>query len=355
MTTAIRSAAGVGVPARWRTKVVSARTGGADARLLCVGDSVTAGARGAGTTNAVDSYPARLAGLLNADSPAAPGIIFGGPMSIVNDPRVIPGNLWVTTNGLPAYDRGWKGQVGGGDLSITFTETFDTIIVHHLAGPSVGGISTINVDGGASLGNIPGTSPFLVKLSTTFTCAPGTHTINIASPTGAQLWIVGIEVALSSQRRVLVSNAGRPGTQTAHWIGTAAGVGVQQTIQLAAPDLTIINLTINDATVPASVATVTANLITLLGYVRAAGSDVLFVVPHWCNGANFDTWQPQYADAIKGVAASHGHPVYDQRSRPGWSSYAAALSNGFMVDNAHCTPAGYADEAAGIYNMIAVR
>lgn len=329
---------------RWQAALAKVRAGVADARVLCIGDSTT---YGTGTVAHLNSYPVRLAGLMTAAGiTTSIGSTFGIPVSVL-DPRVTVGALW-TGSGFSVYGNGgFGGAVGGGLLSFTPTETFDTIDVIHFQGPAIGGTSTINVDGGASLGNISGVAGTNQIVTTSFTCAAGTHTINIASPTVAPLLIVGIEVRHTGIRRVRVDNTGHAFTTTTDWAGNSFTVPA---LAQLAPDLTIINLSKNDAGASTPWATVAGNLTTLITAARLTGDVVLCSPLPSKNGTTNYTFEAIYRPLIEQLAATLGVRYLNLSDR--WTSWAVANARGLEFDNLHPTAAGYADVAAAAWELL---
>lgn len=331
---------------KWHAAAAGVRSSTANARILCIGDSTTWGVGASPITN----YPYRLASFLNSHLlPTSYGTTFGRDVSWP-DTRVTLGSGWAGTAFLPFGAKGFAGTVAGGTLSFTPTESFDTIKIYHVQGPIVGGISTINVDGGASLGNIVGTGGTNVMTTTTFSCSAGTHTINIASPTVDVNWIVGIETSSTTTRQVLVGNAGHSLTTTTDWSQNPSSIiGAKASIDIYQPHLTVVNLSINDSSVSTSPATVKANIEAIIGYCQPYG-DVILVNPTPCGVAPNTTYQPLYTPVISDLAAKYGCGFVDLASR--WVNWTTANGLGLFYDDYHPSDKGYADVAAAIYSYL---
>jgi hypothetical protein len=132
-----------------------------------------------------------------------------------------------------------------GDLSFTPTVSFDRIVVYTATNGS-NGTSTINVDGGSSLGSIL-TSRTQALGVHTFTVSAGTHAINITPPTGGTIFILGIEVYTNASPVVRVYNAGKSATKVATVASASLAWEPYNWWATLQPDLTIVNYTINDS------------------------------------------------------------------------------------------------------------
>lgn len=326
------------------------RNGTADGKVFIVGDSTTAGA-GANTLAA--SVPNRLAGLLDSYVCRAGLHSTLGRNNVtavatdVFDPRVALGAGW--TAGNNGAGGGYSAPTTAtGNLSFTPTVPFDTITVY-TAVNSGNGTSTVNVDGGASLGTMT-TSGTQALGTHTFTCALGTHTINISPPTVGTIHVLGIEVADSTTRRMRVYNAGYAGQKAAFFTSASLAWNTYNWWPVVAPDLTILNLTINDSNQTGLGATDTATyssqITSLITRAQATGDCLLMVG----NPTNTEASLQTYRDILYGLADTHDCALLDLKDR--WQSYAVSNPLGYYADTAHPSAVGYQDIASALLHVL---
>jgi lysophospholipase L1-like esterase len=333
---------------KWRKALAKVRAGAGSAKLLCVGDSTIAGA----FVNQQASVPGRLSALLNSYYVKSDiDTIFasnGMSATVTVDSRVTVGTGW-TANFASWGAGGWSSASGAaGSLSYTPNTSFDTVTIYYVKNSGHGSV-TVNVDGGASLGTINASNASLAVASTTYTVTAGTHTINITGATGGQVFILGIEVALSTAPAVHVANAGKGASKTSDWIGTSGPYDFLTMFDLYQPDLTIIDLGINDAGVSTSTSTYQTNLTTIVTKAQLYGDVLLTSFPP-SGGSPHSTVEPTYLPILQAVATAKGCGYVDLYSR--WVSYASANALGFMNDNLHPNSLGYADWAQAIFNAL---
>jgi hypothetical protein len=279
--------------------------------------------------------------------PALPQAALGnnGPVA---DARVTLGSGW------SAFGLGLGGGFGAntsssGTLSFTPAESFDTIVVYAQNNPGQG-TGTINVDGGSSLGNISTNTTAGVGVFT-FTCTAGTHTINLPPPTGGfNFRILGIDTYLSTAPPVSVYNGGKSGCLASYFTDTSTVWTPYNHIPSIAPDLTIVNLVINDSNQTGqgatNTATYTSQMTTIIQRAQTYG-DCLLVVGNPTSGeASLQT----YRDINYSLADTLGCALIDLKDR--WTSYAVSNPLGYYADSIHPGVVGYNDIAAAICNVL---
>lgn len=363
---------------KWRKAVGRVRTGGGDAVLLMVGDSTTHGT-GAGTSNAAtwaaspsgNSVAARLAQLLAAGglpANASWSAMGTGGDGRVNarafDPRVTYPTDWTdssfnTLAGLAIN----TGSSSTGTETIAFPDPCDTVVFKTVQASGQGTLS-INLNGGtgAAAATVNANNATGAILSTTLTNTRGLQTLNITRSSASNL-IIGAYCRDSTTSTVRIINGGWGGKTTADIGGTAAtqyAWSYANGITDLAPDLTIINMGINDAAQAVSAATMQANLQVAVTRALASG-DVILVIPYpqattSAQNASYNTPQAQQdaiATAVYAVSAANGNlPVIDMRVRfPDWPTSSTA---GFMSDGFHMNSLGYAD-VAQLYSNVLLR
>lgn len=340
----------------WRAAVARVRAGTGFASVACYGDSTTQGAGGTSRPN-VESYPTLLRGLLNSYfAPAAEGIIWALARLPV-DGRWTLGGGWTRVTGLgPGISSGIEGAAGAvGVLALAPGFAFDRFRVLYIRNAGHGS-TTVNVDGGASLGTIAANGAAAVLSSPTYEVALGQHTINLSGPTGGALYVLGIEAWDSTRPAVRVSNGGAAAQGSASWVSdTSPFDSLNTAFNLAKPDLTILCLTINDAANSVPVATWRARMATLIDRARANNGDVLLVSGVPIDSAAYvggDVRQAEYSAELVTLAGEKDCGFSDLFKR--WESYAKSNEVGLYAagDNLHPSPQGYGDVAQLIHDVV---
>ncbi|QIN93619.1 hydrolase [Gordonia phage DumpsterDude] len=350
------------------------RNGDGDMRLLCAGDSTTAGAKAstAATYVGQKAYPRRLAELLNTYMvPAAPGLAAprGTSSAITADTRWTAGAGWAMNGWTNAYcGFGGKGAnfrgtgVTGGAL--TFQEPgvlADTFDVYYRRAPSSGTAGTFSVQAtGGSVVNgdaaAVGGAPRLDKVTVTAGSAATTNVVTILGLTAAKnVEITHIVPRLSTMSQVLVGNAGISGSTTTDWVtyssnSTANDFGGLGAIKSYAPDLTILDLGINDANALVSpAADYVSRLQQIIAAAKVSGDVILkTMMPTAASVAPATAaLEAEYVAAVKGL----GVPVIDYYSRtaPGNDYLAGGMLN---ADGIHGTDFGYLDVASVVFEAL---
>lgn len=351
---------------KWRKALIGVRAGTADARLLCLGDSTTAGIRSStdATVPQNKSYPAQLAALMNTYLvPTSKGLAIpkSASTSQIADTR------WSASGTFALGPFGSATQIGWGNKStywfstasgavLTFADgvNADTYDVYYV--DAGGAAFTIQATGGSSV-SVTAAGGTIPKKATCVAASAGTgNTVTITSGTGGngRVFIVGVEPSLSTTKQVRVGNVGAAGSDTGGWVSYPFSTpsntyGSLDCIKAYAPHLTIIDLGINDAQVGTTYA---ANLALITAAAQVSG-DVIFKTMLPSSPAETPTSrvpaEASYVAHIKGL----GLPVIDVFGRIG--SYAPYSAAGFMSgggDFVHGNDYSYGDEAAMVLTAL---
>lgn len=327
----------------FRDKLKQVIAGTASMNLAVVGDSTSVGhaASDPPTKNPLARIAARYtkaATLYNASY---------GTGGTTGDSRTTLGSGWARGSLNAIGGGGWKGTSGGGGtLSFTPGASFDTIKVWWLRQSGAGSV-TVNVDGGSSLGTITGNGSTSVQ-STTYTVTAGTHTVNIVGPTGGDLFIIGIETYTAGTTAIRINNYGLTGSSVSQWVDDTNAWDTLKVLRAFAPDLTIINLTINDIKDGiTSTSSYAANMATLIAALRESGDVLIMVGNRVSSGNDTDIRYQSFVNALMTV----GTIMFSVPTR--WGSYAQAVTSGFMSgDGTHPGDAGYEDIATGLLDVL---
>ena len=313
------------------------------------GDSLTAGV-GAGVT--VDGQTGNYAQMVSGARPYRPGAVVAGLMTAAGLPCLdagFTGDQNVASGGLaiPAYDgrfafagAGWTFNIdqtasGGGSLDGQAGSILDfapgvSVTTFEAIAYNIGGSFAVTVDGAAAAGitapgatvsgnvvTLPGGSGFTrVRWPVT----AGTHTARIT--VGGRTLLRSVCAWADNGIRLYNHSAGnaRTGEQAAKGNGWLGG----DALLFDAPDLTMIELGINDAGAGVPVATYQADLQRIIADAKVSG-DVLVLWANAFNPANIATaTQDSFRDACAATAAAAGVAFGDIRAALGdWASTAA--------------------------------
>jgi lysophospholipase L1-like esterase len=348
----------------WRKKLAQVRAGISDAKLLCLGDSTTYGYVAPPNnvpTPAIASYPSDLAAMLNSYfAPAFVGIGIPKDQSGTSfDGRWTLGTGWAAS---PGDAIGWAGRelykAGASSGGLVYTPgasagPVDTFDVYYVAN-GINAPFTIQATGGTAVTITTGTSNGVFKATCTAGAAATTNavTITTTSDSGSRR-IVGVEGYNSTQRRIRVGNVGVGGSSSIGWASTSNAYRSLACIAAYQPDLTIIDLGLND--MPATntpPATFKANMTAIVNACRQSGDVILMVPPPPQIGGSsnltdgYNALIPTYAE----LANTLNTGIVDITSR--WGSYAALQPLGYYSDTLHPSRTGYGDMAQAVMALV---
>jgi hypothetical protein len=171
--------------------------------------------------------------------------------------------------------------------------------------------------------------------------------IVIRQPSTIDGYIIGGHAFLASRKEISLYNAGWGGSRALNWSTTTPGYAGFNGIGTIDPDLTIINLDINDANASIAMATFTSQYGAIIDKALAYGDVLCLLSPPTNPGITYAA-QQSYADAITALAASKGIPApVDMRAMFGGVFVPAK-----MYDQYHPNTAGAADIAAAVKGRI---
>ncbi len=342
---------------KWRTAIAKVRSGTGNAKLALLGDSTFAGLGSTGYSGfqagfIAKSPGAQLATLLNSYfCPAVSHSVFGdsnvGATFFSVDTRFSAGSGWQ----IAQIDNPWSRGIFGNatttnNLSFTPSGAVDTFRIWYITNTGTrsfnwsvdaGGTTNVNCNSANSLAYVDCSAG-----------AAGTHTLNIARVTGA-IYICAIQAWNSATKCIEILNMGRSGGRASNATSSnAKPEDALNALPLYAPDLTIINLTINEWLNSGSVSAWKSDMQQLINTVKSTGDVVIVAgIPSKINQAAWDI-QNSFSVAAGELAATNGIPFLDVFSRFGSQESMSAL----YTDDIHPNGDGYADMISPIFNLI---
>lgn len=355
----------------WRATLAKVKTGSANAKLLCIGDSTTFGvySNGSSTGNQKpNAWPSQLAGLFNSAGInahansflASGGGATGGTSqtNILEDSRVSSTGWAALANALQFI--GGTPYAASGTAAQTFTPTVptDTCKVYYYQTGGGGTIST-QINGGSATNQSTNGAASVASVTLSTTLGMNAYTVNWVNSTSVNPIILGFEAWDSSKSWVSVINAGWPVSRSSDWsYGAAVAYNPGQNgITGFAPDLSVIDLGINDIGNGNSVNFYLSNLQVIVNKCKITG-DVVLVSPNPTitldNTLNYPyAEQSAYQSALAQFANQNNIAFYDKMGRwGGGASYPVNNANGMMGEGLHPNAVGYADIASGLFNFI---
>lgn len=352
----------------WETVRAAVAAGSRHARVLCIGDSITAGAEATGNEMGSNAISAAWPTVAAANFNAAPALasawvgsrnVDGAAATLAQyDSRITLGTGWGVSSGLPTLGADFITRTGGGTSSLGFApgHSFDRMTVWYR---QVSGSPeyTVNINGGSSLGTLNMNETTTAIGAETFSFSAGSHTFNVvaAADNGN---ILGMLAYTNADEAAHFINAGWYGGLTTEASTSTNGSHPIGAIQVIAPDLAIIMLGANDRAWGATSETNYKNALrAIIDAAHITGPAVLVVPPYSDpddaevpTEATQDTFNGWIAD----IATERSCTLLDLTERTNWTSYAASVTAGYMADTYHPTGTGYADIAAAILEVIDV-
>ena len=335
---------------RFRAALARQRAGGAVARINVYGDSNSAGYQAGLGADYTRGFAACAATILEGTyGPSRTGVIAPAIESApAVDPRFTLGSGWSgflsTSQGI-----GGSGSLQGtgltaGTASIVGTNVnaFDVYFARYAGGPATVDIS---IDAGAAVHTACNGANAVVKATVT-TGTVGTHTLNIKNATTGTSYVLGVEGYDNTQTGLRWTAVGILGGTSDNWNLADSGdpwspSSLNFGPSLPAPDLTVINLSINAHTAGTTQAAYLASMSTFITKAAAVG-DVILIASAPGGSGDVSTWG-DFLTSQRTLAATFGCGLINMPTR--WGVYAAASASPYLLwhDADHPTIAGYWD------------
>jgi lysophospholipase L1-like esterase len=343
----------------WGAAKAAAAAGTRNAKLLCIGDSLTTGYGASGVPYAGAeplSYPAVLAGLLSSYHGSRENLFGSHTATTFADLLAYDIRLTATT-GWGLFGVG--SSIGGavltnasnttGALNFTPSIPVDTFDIYSPAAIGCDNL-TIAVDGGSVIATVNlNVSTTLIK-TTVSAGALGSHTVNLKRTVngGNGVFVSGIVGYNSAVKEISVYNGGWSGSTAANWNdATFPGWSPKPAIPIVAPDLAVIFLGANEILGGVAPATFSTNLQAIITAAKLSGDVLLVTPPPVDTGLASAAAQQAIVDVVYALALTNKCNVIDLYARWG-SSYTNSLAFGRYGDGIHASGAGYSDIANAI-------
>jgi len=345
--------------AKYRAALALTRLGISDTPVAFVGDSTGTGQWGFGgafANNRQYAYPVIMAGLLSAQGiPASCEGVYCDN-NVTNQGSTLPAydpRVSFSGSATAAPGAGFPGRLlqmtAAGTITLAPGTAYDTIELYTPTNAGLGS-ATVN-NGGATLGTI-NSNGTLALTKTTYSVTLGSAPINIVWAAGGTFYNSIIRPYVAANKKVVLHNLSGCTYKASDLTDTTRpwyGLGM---LGLLAPKLTVLNMTINDATAQTPIATYKANMQGIIDVAKITG-DVLIVVGNPANITRATVAVQQiYATAAKELAALNNCVVLDLIDR--WVSYDFVQPLGYYGDtDVHPSRIGSGDIANAITRLIA--
>ncbi|WP_339112769.1 SGNH/GDSL hydrolase family protein [Thioclava sp. GXIMD2076] len=318
-----------------------------NARVACVGDSNTMGWQSGGVTihRRALSYPAALSRFL-AEYAGTDLNTFGRALTGTAgyedyDPRVTL-NGWLASGATSVGGEMWDGSTQTAPFEYLPESAWDTVDVW--VGLSSAGEMTIGVDGDETT-----YTPAVGEVVKITYSAPSlaVQALKLGYTSGASA-VIGWSCYDSSTPGVEVLNMGRSGWRSDQYADAASFYSPLNALAAVAPDLTLVQLGLNDFNQNRDPELFRADMQTIID-TASQYSDLVLIVPMHPSYARTYSWS-SYVAVIEELAEQNSVPVVNITGRFGtWSEADAA---GFMADGLHPNAYGYGDTAALVSQLL---
>jgi lysophospholipase L1-like esterase len=324
---------------RWRAARGKVQAAIQNARIVCVGNSITAGfdSTGVGVTNpSALAYPTQMAQIMNARGLTASWQSWIGGQNITNfntqDNRIVMGS-W-TNSGLGTFGANCLTLSTTGQTLMSFTpltqvDTVEVIALRNNASVAI----TIAVDGGATLFTYnPGSGSPVIGTSGAHTLGTlGIHAIQANISVATATFLDGMIAWNSAIKEVSVLRAGWQGATTSSF-NTSPWFYLDG-LKAVVPDLTLIASTRNDVTNATNILAYKASYQPIINAALISGDVILVIEP--MGSLTQDQYLP-FVQAVYDLATLNNLPLIDFTQA--WDIYNNIT--GWYADTIH--PNGFA-------------
>jgi lysophospholipase L1-like esterase len=340
---------------------VLGNTATANPKIAFMGDSTTFGYYSDGTLGGkyAQSIPALVGKLLNNTGLLQGAVnrhVWWGSSFIdsTNDPRWTLGTGWakaalggnnsISAAGATANSAVFQPALASG-------ETYDRVDVYYVRNAGFSASATVTIGGVAQTAITDAASGGALG-KVTYSVTATTGTVSIAKTSGADALrfdVIGVVCYKSTTKQIDIYPYATPGFGVTNFYAlTGNAWGLYDALwNSIVPDLTIINLTINDINGATVIATYTSQLQAIITKAKTSGECILMTgLPQ---ASAVSAQQVAIYSAVRSLAGSNNCMLIDIGYR--WGDQPTS-STYYGADNIHGNAAGYADVARAITNVI---
>jgi lysophospholipase L1-like esterase len=344
----------------YEAALAEVQAGTGNARIVVLGDSLTAGYQSSSTMagNAIaDSWPAELA-LQFTENPAVFTGYLGdnhataeGSSPNAYNSKVVQGTGWSVNSLETIGGRMFLGGTTNG-AAHAFTPGF-AFTKFRVAYRRFSGSAeyTVNVNGGSSLGTLNMSDTVGGVFFEEFTASgDSSATINVVSNGTATGCILGIEAWNDASKAVHIVQAGVPGWTAGNWATVTNDYSPLWGVRATSANLFLLLIGTNDTTL-SDRTNFRINLRRVIYGAKSRGSVMLIGFPYMgtFSGSPSEATQDLWRGDMAAVAAECGVEFIDPTDDTDWASYSAANTAGFMdADVVHLSDAGAVDWATQV-------
>jgi len=318
--------------------------------VLFVGDSITAGKDGGGSTLNAGSWVEKSVAIINTNGRA--DISTAGIVCPISNLSVTSNTQWTVAGwsragfgaaGNACYTR-TVGDSGTGTLGMTprvANRAYDVIRVMVICNDTLGTLVLTPSDGAPAVTIDCAAYPVGVRWIDVPLALPSTTASVVATVTSGSVFIVGFGAYDSTDKAILFANAGISGSDTSHWSLTTAFKSLDF-ISRANPSHSIVSLGRNDVINGITPEAYKANLDAIVAHCLKYGTvEIASMVPTSSASGSHD---PEYLNAMQAVARARGCGYI-----PFWEEvYGGQFQSALMENSVHPNAAGY-DAMAAFY------
>lgn len=340
---------------RWRAALGRVRAGTGTGKLLCIGDSTTRGAwsNGSWSGNAfAKAYPYQLASMLQGAGVSANGEGFmgggnwnaGTGGAIGYDPRISLNGSWALNNAVKSLGcETFAITSGGGTFSFAPSTPVDTFEIFYASNAGLGSVN-VAFNGGATTTTFATSGSAGVGKAVVQT-ALGMNTLQMTPAGNGAVYIIGINAYASTKHQVSVINAGWVGGLASNIADMSSPWASGQAIPIVAPDLSIIDCSINDWNAPTTAAAYRYYMQQAITQARVSGDVILMSGAPSNTAAASNGKMAEIVGVLYDLAQTNDIPLIDIVSR--WVSWGVSNPLGFYGagEIVHPSGSGYADIA----------
>jgi len=347
---------------KWRLALGKVQVGQARAKIAVLGDSTSGGAlANAGASIQAFSVASLLAAALSARGyKTNRGSIFGdnefgvdAGTTLAYDTRLSMGAGWTTAaTRAGAGGRYFINNSNANPLALTPVAAHDSMRITYWQNPTTNAVVTLQAGGVAQGADVDtkGTISIQSVTRTGYALAVQSAGLIKSAVDSTAARVLSIETWDSTTPAIDIFNWGNSGWATSDWTNSSSVVNSFPAIAFYAPDLTIIDLTINDSSQSIPVATYKTRLQSIITQCQLSG-DVILVTGNPGNTANVLANQAAICQANYEIALANNVPHIDIQTL--WESWAAANAAGFITDTLHPLKVGLQDKVNTMMQFIA--